>query len=102
MTLPRHLSTPLLALQPAPWTADALCATHPNPDLWFAHNKPGHTGSLSNDQKKAIAICRQCPVRLPCLVEAIKTNSEGVWGGTTHNQRKRLRIQQLRKGEKQQ
>ena len=100
MSLPRHLSDQILPiLRPAPWTNDALCAEHPDPDLWFSHNKPGGQHGLTNEQAKAIAICKQCPVRMPCLLEAIATNSEGIWGGTTHYQRKKLLITQRTKGE---
>lgn len=100
MSLPRHLSERVLPLlRPAPWTQDALCASHPDPDLWFAHNKPGQQHGLTEEQEQAIAICHQCPVRRPCLLEAIATRSEGIWGGTTTYQRRKLRIEQLRKGD---
>lgn len=103
MSLPRHLTEQILPLlHPAPWTADALCADHPDPDLWFAHNKSGARHGLTDEQANAIAICRQCPVRMPCLLEAIETKSEGIWGGTTTYQRKKLRIQQRIKGDKKQ
>ncbi len=40
---------------------------------------------------KAKAICDSCEVRLECLEYAIGTNqSEGIWGGKTEAERKRL------------
>jgi hypothetical protein len=47
------------------------------------------------DIKAALGICavgsaNPCPVAAQCLLYALATNSSGVWGGTTHNQRKQL------------
>ncbi len=65
------------------WTKLALCAGHPEKACWFPEDH--HTAS------RAIAICRVCPVRDDCLSFAIKTGqSEGVWGGTTPHQRRRM------------
>lgn len=46
--------------------------------------------------KKAIRVCQACPVRQACLDYALSqppSNDHGVWGGTTHLQRRRLRKQ---------
>jgi WhiB family redox-sensing transcriptional regulator len=52
-----------------------------------------------NDEaaEEAKAICRECPVREPCLDYAL-TNRErdGVWGGATERERRRM-IRQRRK-----
>ncbi len=48
-----------------------------------------------NDPKieKAKKICRRCPVRSQCLQEALENDwVQGVWGGTTDNERKVARI----------
>lgn len=36
-------------------------------------------------------ICSACPVRLPCLKYALVTDSAGIWGGTTEENRVTLR-----------
>lgn len=42
--------------------------------------------------REAIAICGTCPVRLPCLEEALgRPWTTGIWGGYTDNQRAALR-----------
>ena len=53
---------------------------------------------VSDEQtEEAKAICRECPVREPCLEYAL-TNRErdGVWGGATERERRRM-IRQRRK-----
>ena len=43
-------------------------------------------------QRKAAAICRNCPVIVQCAVEALDNEVEfGVWGGMTERQRRALR-----------
>ncbi|MFW5473655.1 WhiB family transcriptional regulator [Knoellia sp. CPCC 206450] len=39
----------------------------------------------------AKAICRGCPVRVPCLHHALAAEDFGVWGGTTASEREVLR-----------
>ncbi|MFD8404633.1 WhiB family transcriptional regulator [Streptomyces anulatus] len=63
------------------WMANALCATAPDPDLWFSN---GYAGD------KAKKICGTCPVRTQCedharTLEAAdcRTFRHGVWGGTS-------------------
>lgn len=39
----------------------------------------------------AQAICADCPVRIPCLVDALERGEQyGVWGGTSPEDRDRL------------
>lgn len=43
---------------------------------------------------KAKAICKTCSVREPCLQEALESpisDDEGIWGGTTKQERIRIR-----------
>ena len=43
------------------------------------------------DQHQAKLVCRGCPLRRPCLVEALTHRiQEGVWGGMTERQRRAL------------
>lgn len=42
--------------------------------------------------EQAVAVCALCPSRLPCLTYALDNLiREGVWGGLSENQRRRLR-----------
>jgi len=46
---------------------------------------------------EAIAICSECPVRISCLEHALAVREkEGVWGGATDRERRRL-IRQRRR-----
>lgn len=46
----------------------------------------------SDAEKETIKICLSCPVREECLQYAIDSGSNwGVWGGTTQQERKKLR-----------
>jgi WhiB family redox-sensing transcriptional regulator len=66
------------------WTRQALCAGHPDRGAWFPENP--------QDAKRAKAVCRACPVAAECLAFALKTGqNEGIWGGTTPYERRRLR-----------
>jgi WhiB family transcriptional regulator, redox-sensing transcriptional regulator len=76
------------------WTKMALCAGHPERGCWFPDDY------YSAATAKPVAICRVCPVQNECLNFAITTGqSEGIWGGTTPAQRRRIvrneRAQQL-------
>ncbi len=47
--------------------------------------------------EEAKAICRECPVREPCLEYALANRErDGVWGGATERERRRM-IRQRRK-----
>jgi len=42
-------------------------------------------------------VCDQCPVKAPCLQFALETNQDsGIWGGTSEDERRRLRRAWLR------
>lgn len=69
---------------PGDWVAEAACQNADSsvffPDTAF--------------YEPALFICGGCPVRKDCLAHALAQNeSEGVWGGTTPAERKRLRRQ---------
>ncbi|WP_443061447.1 WhiB family transcriptional regulator [Streptomyces sp. NBC_00414] len=66
------------------WRDDASCASHPDPELWFPST--GHP--LNKRVREAKAICRACPVKLTCLRAACLMRPLGIWGATTHGQRK--------------
>lgn len=49
------------------------------------------------DAAEAKAICAECPVRQACLEHALAYRErEGVWGGTTERERRRI-VRQRRK-----
>ncbi len=56
------------------------------PDLWF-----------SEDYGPALRVCASCPLREPCLEEALACGAPwGVWGGTTPAQRRRMKPRRAR------
>lgn len=70
------------------WRSRSICRDS-NPDLFFPI---GTTGQALEQIEAAKAICAECPVRQECLEFALATNQEsGVWGGTTDEERRRLR-----------
>jgi WhiB family transcriptional regulator, redox-sensing transcriptional regulator len=77
---------------PGPWTEQALCA-QAGLDAWFPE-KGQHAMA-----KTAMRICRACPVPAQCLDYALsgadtrRGIATGIWGGTTSQERDRLRQQ---------
>ena len=68
------------------WARRAACAGHP-PRRFT--DPADHT-----ETRAALAVCRRCPVRQPCLDTALArhpTADVGIWGGTTEPQRRHLR-----------
>ena len=72
----------------ATWRDQAACRVMP-PELFFPS---GVTGIAVEHIDAAKAVCHACPVRDACLRFAFETKQEhGIWGGTTENERRRLR-----------
>ena len=70
------------------WRSEALCRDT-DPELFFPI---GTTGGALLQIEQAQAVCRQCPVQADCLEFALATNQEaGIWGGTTEEERRKLR-----------
>ena len=68
------------------WMLNAACVDMPL-DVFFPG--PGRLGAA--DTRKAVAICRKCPVREQCLAYALTyPDMAGVWGGTSHRERNRI------------
>ena len=75
------------------WRALAACRDTA-PDLFFP---VGSTGLAVEQIDAAKAVCDQCPVKEPCLQFALETNQDsGIWGGTSEEERRRLRRVWLR------
>src|SRR4051812_13318810 len=83
-----HRAGPSLAdlaalLRPPAWHADAACREHPEVS-WFP--------SLGETAQAARAVCSGCLVNEECLAAALEDPlTQGVWAGTTPQERKALR-----------
>jgi WhiB family redox-sensing transcriptional regulator len=70
------------------WRSRSLCRDS-NPELFFP---VGATGIALDQIEAAKEICDICTVNHECLEFALATNQEaGVWGGTTEDERRKLR-----------
>lgn len=58
-------------------------------EWWF----PKHAQKKEDleNTKRAVAICRECPIRKDCLEYAIIWEAYGIWGGFTEKQRDAIR-----------
>lgn len=73
---------------PAEWMGDAACKGKPTD--WFFPER----GQSLREQK---AVCAGCPVRQACLDYALEFRVRfGIWGGTSEQERRRLRLVQSR------
>lgn len=77
-----------LPFSPGEWTP---CQTT-DPELFFPEPK----GPVAT-AREAKALCGQCPARVrdACLAYALTSQVEGIWGGTSGKERRKLR-QQIR------
>jgi len=67
----------------ADWRARARCR-ETDPDSFFP--------DFGEDATVAKKVCRACPVRTECLLQAFATDEQwGVWGGLTDLERRRLK-----------
>lgn len=68
------------------WREKALCAQIGGDEFF-----PEKTGDHAS-WRRAVSVCRSCPVQVECLQYALDNNEAfGVWGGTTPRQRGRIR-----------
>jgi transcription factor WhiB len=81
----RHKTRALPRTAPS-WMEEAACASHDDPDLWFAER------GEEERRQEALDICATCPVRAACLAYVLSMPPQsGIWGGTTEDQRTRDR-----------
>ena len=74
------------------WRGKASCRSV-DPDLFFP---VGTTGIALVQIEHAKSVCRSCEAQSACLEFALATNQEsGVWGGTSEEERRKLRKQWL-------
>ena len=70
------------------WGTEAACRDTDS-DLFFPI---GSTGPAIEQIESAKAVCRQCEAQAACLEFALATNQEsGIWGGTSEEERRKLR-----------
>lgn len=70
------------------WRTMAACRDT-DPDLFFP---VGSTGLALEQIAEAKDVCNACAAQAPCLEFALATNQEsGVWGGTSEEERRKLR-----------
>jgi WhiB family redox-sensing transcriptional regulator len=70
------------------WRDRAACRDT-DPDLFFP---VGTTGPAIEQIESAKAVCRECEAQSACLEFALTTNQEsGIWGGTSEEERRKLR-----------
>ena len=79
----------------APWMDDAKCKGM-NTEIFFGkeyHGIQRHRPTLTSIEiRRAKAVCAVCPVLEECFTFAMENDEEyGVWGGTTHRDRQRLK-----------
>jgi WhiB family redox-sensing transcriptional regulator len=77
--------TVMTALLTASWRKRAACRGI-DPEVFYPVS--------DEDGEEAKAICAMCPVRQACLEHALAHRErEGVWGGTTERERRRIHRQ---------
>lgn len=70
------------------WRVKAACRDT-DPDLFFP---VGTTGAALDQIAAAKAVCNACDAQHACLEFALATNQEsGIWGGTSEDERRKLR-----------
>ena len=92
-TAPEEVIVALMWNRSVEWDAEdwrklAACR-YTEPDLFFPI---GTTGPAVDQIEAAKRVCRSCEALEPCLDFALATNQEsGVWGGTSEEERRKLR-----------
>ena len=77
-----------ISIDPDQWRDVASCRDT-DPDLFFP---VGTTGPAIEQIEQAKTVCFECPSQAPCLEFALMTNQDsGVWGGTSEEERRKLR-----------
>lgn len=95
MSVEPESSEPFNWIPDAPWMERAKCRGMTS-EIFFGKEYTGrqrHRPTLTSvDIRRAKAICAICPVLQECFEFAMVNNEEyGVWGGTTHRDRERIR-----------
>lgn len=76
-------------MKSAEWFESAACLGIPRAaDIFYP---VGTTGMAEDQIAIAKSICAGCPVQLDCLEWALAHDEQGVWGGMSEDDRRRLR-----------
>lgn len=70
------------------WRHNATCLDE-DPELFFPI---GNGGPAQLQSVEAKAVCQKCPVRTDCLDWALQRSVVGIWGGTTVEERRALKL----------
>lgn len=75
-----------------PWREEAACQGV-DPNVFFPTGSSGRAGVTQEIEEAWVAAvwCTSCPVKAECLADALAHGDQGVRGGTTEVQRKRMR-----------
>lgn len=94
MTYPAHAPVPQLSNNPdATWYDFAACKDA-DPEIFFPpiNEETGRPIVTSEDIAAANAFCDRCPVIDTCRETAIAKKEVGWWGGTSGNDRRKIRV----------
>ncbi len=72
---------------PTTWMVNGACRGT-DPELFFPIAREG---SAVQEIASAKAVCGRCEVRRQCLAYALRTMPDGIWGGTTREERIAIR-----------
>lgn len=72
------------------WRHRARCRDT-NPELFFPVSTTGRKNRRQIEQAKAV--CNRCPVANECLNWAFENSLDGIFGGTTEDERRSMRRQ---------
>jgi WhiB family redox-sensing transcriptional regulator len=67
-------------------TSQAACTTAP-PDIFFPEGR-----NKLQQEKQAKQVCASCNIEQECLKFAIENNELGIWGGTTEDERRHIKV----------
>jgi len=69
------------------WISQGACRDE-DPELFFPIAAQGPAAAQASAAK---AVCRRCAVNAACLSFGLETSQEGIWGGTTPEERRAMR-----------
>ena len=78
----------MVAVMKGEWQRQGPCRDE-DPELFFPI---GEVGVAAAEQiSEAKIVCGGCPVRAECLAWALALDEQGVWGGTTDDERRAIK-----------
>jgi WhiB family redox-sensing transcriptional regulator len=84
---------------PMTFEGEAAPCSETNPDAFFPEEVEDANGKIISSsyphEADAKAVCARCPVRIQCLLTALEGGDIGIWGGTTENERRKIKREKL-------